>query len=602
MKKCKRLMSAALVFALMLSLLTGCGNGKQEEVSSTGDFSKRLELSVWSTQGIDFVAPVNAKENVVENLLIDKTNVLIKNVYGNGGGQWEGVLARLIAGDNFPDLVACGGGQGPVHFGKIAEADKIWELTPEMLQKYAPDIWKKVPAEMWERMKVDGKIYGIPYNFPLSAEEAYKDHLTEGQRETAAMSEPVSVGTDLWIRDDVLKMLYPNAKTWDELNALMQEKNAPIGDELYDVPIESTEDLIKLFEDIKALDLKVGKNPVYAFGYSSVDCWVPLAQMGAQMMGYVGRNYITTWDTEKEEIVLPLWGDTVKEAARLQNKLIRDKVFDPESLVIPTAQFKERLLNGEYAVAVLSSAGHPPFINQQLETNGKPFRFRPLYTNIPAQKGYGPVKTPTSWGASVGILKTVKEANLPQVLNWMNVQFTMEWEEIRYWGTKEAGLYKDNEDGTREFLNEELNKRFILNVSNSLEEADCYGLYDNAGLFSMKFMTASKFEPKAYNDIKSYVLVPTAGGRLSADSPLRTKVTEAPPFEAWSAEYANLDTVSEFWSSRSQWEDPFKLTLAAESDEEFERKWNSAVENLKGITDLEKMTKDMTEIARGLIQ
>lgn len=600
MKMLKKLTAIVMLGCMMVAVLSGCA--EKTATTGEGDFSKKLELTVWSTQGSDFVAPVTAKENLVENWLIDKTNVRIKNAYGNGGGQWESVLARLIAGDNFPELVACGGGQGPVHFGKIAEADKIWELTPEMLQKYAPDIWEKVPEVMWERIKVNGKIYGIPYNFPLSADEEYADHLSKYQREDAAMSEAVSVGTDLWIRDDILKMLYPDAKTWDELVAILSEKNEPIGDEIYDVPIESTEELIKLFKDIKALNLKVGERPVYSFGYSSVDCWVPYAQLGAQMAGYVGRNYITTWDTEKKEIVLPLLGDTVKEVALTQNRLIREKVFDPESLVIPTAQFKEKLLNGEYAIAVLSSVDHPPFINDMLAKAGKPYRYRPLYTNVPAMEGYGPVKTPTSWGSAVGILKTVKEADLPQILNWMNVQFTDEWEEVKYWGPKEAGLYKDNQDGTREFVNDEFNKKYIRSEANTLDEADCYGLYGNAGLFSMSFMVTSKFEPKGYNDVRKFVLVPSAGGRLSADSPLRVKAVEAPPFDAWAAEYAELETVSEFWSSRSQWEEPFKLVLAAESDEEFEQKWNSAVENLKKSTDLEKMAKEMTEIARNLQQ
>lgn len=602
MKTFKKLVAMAIVLCLSVAMLAGCGGDKPSNVSEDGTFSKRLDLTVWSTQGSDFVAPVTAKDNLVEKWLIDKTNVRIKNAYGNGGGQWESVLARLIAGDNFPELVACGGGQGPVHFGKIAEADKIWELTPEMLKTYAPDIWEKVPDAMWERIKVNGKIYGIPYNFPKTADEEFADHLSAYQREDAAMSEAVSVGTDLWIRDDILKMLYPDAKTWDELVALLNEKNEPIGDELYDVPIESTEDLVKLFRDIKDLNLKVGERPVYAFGYSSVDCWVPYAQLGAQMAGYVGRNYITTWDTAKKEIVVPLLGDTIKEVALTQNRLIREKVFDPESLVIPTAQFKEKLLNGEYAVAVLSSVDHPPYINETLEKAGKPYRYRPLYTNVPAMEGYGPVKTPTTWGSAVGILKTVKEEDIPQILNWMNIQFTDEWEEVRYWGPKEAGLYKDNEDGTREFLNDELNKKYIRGESHSLNEEDCYGLYGNAGLFSISFMVTGKYEPKAYNDVRKFVLVPSAGGRLSADSPLRQKAVEAPPFDAWSAEYAELETVSDFWSSRSQWEDPFKLVLAAESDEEFEKKWNSAVENLKKSTDLDKMAKEMTEIARGLLK
>lgn len=583
-----------MIFCFAAVFLGGCG-GKS--------FDKRLELTVWNTQGTDWNLKEPAKENVVEDWLIDKTNVRIKHGYGNGGAQWEIVLARLIAGNNFPDLVACGGGQGPVHFAKLAEIDKIWELTPEMLEKYAPDIWKRVPQEMWERIKIDGKIYGIPYNFPTNSEEAYSDFFTEKQRERAENEKPVSVGTDLWIRDDILKMLYPEAKTWDELNEILKNSDGnPIGDEVYDVPLETEEDIVNLFRRIKALNLKENGNPVYAFGYSSMDCWVPFAQLGAQLEGYVGRNYITTWDTEKEEIILPLLEESVHDTALMQSRLIREGVFDPESLLISLKQYKEKLLNGEYAVSVISSLTHPPDVNTELEKRGKAFRYRPLYTNVKPLQGMGPVETKTTWGSSVGILKTVNEEDLPQVLNWMNVQFTEEWEDVLYWGPKEAGLYTEHEDGTREFKNDELNKKYIRNEFTKISEADRYGLYDNAGIFWMKFVTQSKWEPKQFNNMQINVLVPNSGAGFDSESTYRTETKEAPLFNVWDAEYANLKTVQDFWSSRTEWEMPFRATLVAKSDEEFEIAWQKAVENLKNIVDVEKMLSEMTEIAKKSIK
>lgn len=270
MNKFKRFILLTVVLCLILSLLSACSIGNKETINFGDEFTKRLDLTAWITQGNEYSKPVKVKENYVEQWLIDKTNVRIVNAYGNGGGQWESVLSRLVAGDDFPELVVCGGGQGPVHFGKIAEVGKIWELTPDMLKTYAPDIWEKVPDNMWERIKVDRKIYGIPYNFPVSTEEEYAKYISKTQLENAEMTEPVSLGTDLWIRDDILKMLYPEAKTWDELLTLMKEKGEPIGDEIYDVPIESAEDLIKLFKDIKSPKVETGYDKGYevTFNYS----------------------------------------------------------------------------------------------------------------------------------------------------------------------------------------------------------------------------------------------------------------------------------------------------------------------------------------------
>lgn len=573
-------------------------SGGMEMVNGELVPKKDMEITVWVTQGSDYVPPVEAKENLVGKWLEEKTRVKIKNTYGNGGGQWEGVLARLIAGNNFPELVACGGGQGPAHFAKIAEAKQIWELTPEMLQKYAPDIWEKVPDEMWDRMKVNGKIYGIPYNFPV--DRRIDPNITDEEL-AAAGKIYTDVGTAVWVRDDILKMLYPNAMTYQEMLDLLNKEGKPIGDKIYDVPLESTEDIVKLMEDIEALGLKEGNKKVYTFGYAGSDCWQPLALFGAQLMGYVGHHYISSWDTEKEKIVIPLLDDLIKEGALLQNQLLRRGLIDPDSLMHTDAQYKEKVLNGQYAMAIISAAGHPPFVNDIIADSGKSFRYRPLYTRVKSAPGYAVTEQPLSWGDSVGILKTVTEEDLPQILNWMNVQFTDEWEDIRNWGPKEAGLYVENEDGTRSFVNDEFNKKYIYQQENSLEDEDCMGLDTTCGPFTMKFLIASEYRPMVFNKVQTFGMVPEDGGKFSSDSPYIVTPVASPPSDVWAAEYAELETVIDFWSSRSQWEDPFRLTLAAKSDEEFEASWQEAVDNMRNVVDVDKMAEEMTEIAKGLM-
>ncbi len=606
MKGFKKFAAIMLTAAIAVAAVSGCGGKKSTDagwsVDSEGNFipGDRMDINVWVTQGSDYVPPATANNNVVENWLVDKTHVKVANAFGNGGGQWEAMLGRLVAGDNFPELVACGGGQGPAHFAKIAEADMIWDLSPELLQKYAPDIWEKVPENMWERIKVDGKIYGIPYNFPVDRE--INPSLSNEMIETFGAAIPSNVGTYLWIRDDILKMIYPDAMSYDEIKALIDEKGRPVGDEVYDVPIETTEDFVKLMRDIKNLNLKVGNKDVYAFGYAGADCWVPFAQLGAQMSGYVGHHYISSWNTETNEMELPLLGDVIKETALLQNQLLRENVIDQDSLMHTDSQCKEKVMNGQYAIAVLSALDHPPFINQALESAGKEFRYRPLYTKVASKPGYEVTKQPVNWGSTVGILKTISEEQLPQILNWMNVQFTDEWEEIRYWGPETAGLYTDNADGTRTFGDEELNKKFVTGESTSIEDADCYGLQYNCGPFFMQYMQQSEWNPAFYNNIKSWAVLPESGCKLQPDSKLAATPKKAPPMDIWSAEYAGVELVQEFWSSRSKWEDPFKLVLTATSDAEFEEKWNSAVENMKKVVDTGKMMSEVTEIAKGLIK
>ena len=94
---------------------------------------------------------------------------------------------------------------------------------------------------------------------------------------------------------------------------------------------------------------------------------------------------------------------------------------------------------------------------------------------------------------------------------------------------------------------------------------------------TMKFKLNSRWNPMIYDKVATYGMVPEDGGKFSPDSKYVVKPLEAPPSDVWSAEYAELDTVIKFWSSRSQWEDPFKLTLVAKSDDEFNKKWNAAI-------------------------
>ncbi len=176
---------------------------------------------MWTTFSTDYVPEKQPDENVVEDWLVNKTRVKIDNVFGNRGGQWESMLAQLIAGTTSPTLYTAVRGRGAAHFARIAQADRIWELTPEMLKTYAPDIWEKVPAEMWERIKVDGKNLRNTVSVPVSRD--ISSEVTE-EMEDCWTIPSADVGTNFWIRDDILKMLYPDAMDYDEAVALWRRK------------------------------------------------------------------------------------------------------------------------------------------------------------------------------------------------------------------------------------------------------------------------------------------------------------------------------------------------------------------------------------------
>ena len=613
----KKMFRTLAVLMLCLSFLVSCG-GKKETVSKFDENGRyvpqnEMEITVWQTQGTDYTAKA-LKDGLVEKWLVDKTKVKVTNIYGNDGGQWDGKLAKLVAGDSMPEIVACGAYQGPAHFAKLNELEMVWELTPELLQKYAPDLWERIPQRYWDAIKVDGKILGIPYDVPRDKQS----HPDASDEEFAMMSELYNTPYNditiagvqcLYVRDDILKKFFPEAKTYNELVEILEEMKSPIGEELLDIPIYSTEDYIDFMYDIKNANLKENGKKIYPFGYSGGDNWTALAWLGADMYGYKGHYYTGTWNDVKKRIEIPLVGDVVREAARTQNRMIADEVIDPESMAHTSAQAKEKILNGLYAIAPINAVSDLVTVNNSLESQGKKFRYRPFYTQVPALEGYGPFKEDTMWGQSLCILKTVDEEGLHQILNWINTQFTDEYESVRFWGPEEAGLYTTDENGKRSFKDERFKKYYLDNDTSALEPEETKGIngprsagYSVGGLFTVGASDyTNRWDPKVHLNYVSYVPTPNSGFKFPSTSEHTKSVKLYPPCQGWSSIYADIPEVVAFWAEREQWENLFKIAMA-NPPSQFDKKWDEAIAGLNNIANIKTLEDKMTEIAKPIAE
>jgi len=602
MRTLKKIISTTLVFIIFIICVSSCGNEKDSSQSLIPE--ELLELEVWDTQGTDHYSD-NIKDNVVENWFVSKTNVKVTNIFGNDGGQWDTKLTKLMASGTMPHIMYCGSGQGTTHFAKLDAMDQVWELTPELLKKYAPNMWNKLPESVWEKVKVNDKILGIPFSLPVKREnmpnltnEEYE--FLEKTRVVPKNDVMVQQTGYLYIRDDILQMFYPEAKSYDELCEILAERQEPIGEELLDIPIYTTEEYIDFMYDIKNKGLTENGNPVYAFGYTGGDNWEALAWLGADMYGYKGHYYTSTWNDSKQEIEIPLVGDMIRQAAKTQNKMLNDKVIDPESMAHNMKLFEEKVLNGQYAICAFSTLGDTEKLNQKLEEMGKDFRYRPFITQVPAQNEYGAFAEEQIWHYTICLLKTLSEEELLSVLNWLNVQFSDEYEEIINWGPPEANLYKESGDGKREFIDERFTEYFIKRNALVLDVSETKGLQGSA-ISGWRFChNTGKWDPDL---MARYIyLRPTcdSGFKFPKNSEHVKNVKEYPPCQVWSPEYADIPEVVEFWSRREEWESEFKAAMTA-SPLDFDKKWSSAVNSLNEICNTEEMAKKMTEKARQLI-
>ena len=606
--KIKKVISVLTAVTLLMATLGGCksedtkkGGTEVDGVYTPGD---QLDLTVWNVQNTEFIPMATSTENIPKDWLEEKTKVKVVNQYGNDGGHWDVKLSRLIAGDTMPDIVYIASGQGPAHFSKLKEAGKLYGLTPELLQKYAPNVWNRVPENCWNAMTSDGVILGIPFGFPYDYTETTQPAMSEEDRiwATEYTTSAVDNSTGLHIRDDIAKKLFPEAKSWDEICALIDERQEKIGEELWDMPINSTEDFIQMFRDIAALNLTEDGKKVYAFGYSGGDLWLPLTFLGASMYGFATNTYISAWNPNTQEIVLPLNGELMKTAMLTQNRLLREGVFSPESLVQTGTSFKENVYNGLYAVTSLNFTGIDIVqINKELEAMGKSYRYRPLRVNIPQNEDYPLQFYKSPWVGALAFTTELSDDEVKQALNWINVQFSDEFEEILWWGTPEDGLYVE-ENGIRRYKDDRFNKAYIENDPSALSRKDCRGIGDKIVSPESEFYVTNGFWI-TYNRWNPKFMQRLDAMNSSDSSSLSRKrsvdgVMQKPASEVSDPPYGSIPEAVELWSKRTQWEDPFKMALTADSDEQFERMWNDAIKNYYSITDLDAMTQKMTEIAR----
>ncbi|MBO4896668.1 MAG: hypothetical protein J5590_00030 [Clostridia bacterium] len=601
----KKLIALLMAVLMVMCLFTGCGKKKRQAGSIVdGKYvpAEEFDITLWYTQGLDFTPGNEIADNVVSKWVYDNTLVKVANIYGNGGGQWDNKLSTLVAGNNLPNVIACGAGQGPAHFAKLAENKLVLEITDEMLETYAPNYLKRVPKETIDMFRVDGKLYGLPY-YQVSSKATNPDLDDETLEKIDEYIRGITKDEHcaLWIRDDVLKKIYPQCKTWKEIYEVAKE-GAPCMDLAHDIPITTKEEYVDFMYKIKDLNLKsdTGK-PMYAFGYSGGDNWEALNYIGGDIMGYSPQYYTSAWKDDTKEIVIPLVEDIAYEGAKLQNKMLRDNVFDRESLLHTTDIYTEKVLDGQYAIfAGDMIPGGVEGLNNKLEAEGKSYRYRPFAVNIPNDPGYLPGKTQNKWTKSICFTKVNDENDLIQLLNWVNVTCSDEFEEVFWWGTPEDGLYTE-EDGVRTYTDDRFNKRFIDGDKAALENKDTKGIgveAVDAGVWYVNPVNEkqTKYAPVIYN--KTFKLTPyQAVTKVTPDS--EHAVTRLfPPAYVWDACYADIPDVVQFWAQREQWENAFKKAFTAESDDDFEAKWNEAKDELARICDVDVMAKEMTEVAR----
>lgn len=525
---------------------------------------KPLNLSMWFGHGPGGDIDQRVSEgDVVTPEITRITGVSLdrKNSFDNAGTNSEVKMGLLAASNNWPHLAT-----NIDSLNQLVAADKVYDLT-ELLPKYAPNIMAKIPQDwknVWGDPKVDGgqpgKIYGVPLNIRNVTIEGIQDRLARA---------PANPKLAIWVRDDILKMLYPHAKTRAEIEATFMEKGTFAKEEILDVAIRSPEEFYQLLRDIKALGVKEGNREVSAtYVATGTDNWALMTTLFSGLYGFSGSNYFSYWDRETQKVEWMFRQPFFKEALFDFNTLVREGVASKESLIDPANTYRQKLDNGLYAV---SYAAEPS--KELLQQAGKDYGYRKVYLDIPFdEKKYVFPAALQQGNDNIIIFKDkVNEEDVPQILRWLDFLVSDAGEKLRYWGPRSAGLFEEQGDKLV-YKDKELERHMVYNEPSALGLH--YNLYNGTresglrfGLFSYLPDNGSRYHPTVIYDRERNIGQLHSFFNLGWAEPVKRTDTIMPYIYS----FLGIPEVDSAWKARKAFEDALTKVLAASSDAEFEK-------------------------------
>ncbi len=438
---------ALLLTACLLAGVAGCGSGSSN--SAAPSQAQTSEASGGGSEG-----PLNLKDmkiklqttyyqpakpstdDVLTPIWHEKTKVSAEVVDIPQDVSVEQWVQMQAAAGTLPEVIINHAIiSHPAAMKYLVSSGKVWEITKDMAEKYMPNLVKRLSQFgssidlLMEDMKYeDGKVYYLPVEWDAMA-------FPKLQTDPRANEWAGPHYYTLSFRDDILTKIFPDAKTEDQLKDLYVKNGGKLSFEeaTGDVPIKNRDDLYNYLKKVKALGLKVGEKNVIPAQLCPADpgsiMWALQTAYGAfwqQEFGYKDDqlNYLKS---------LPAFKDYVQ----WYNKLFNEGLMDPEAWIMKSDMIDAKAVNGEYAV-INGKVDDARKLSQQ-ENRGYGYRTLPIFPieldNEFQNLTYNSVSLYQQ--GSIIFTKTIKEEDLPQILNWYDFNVSEEAMELRAWGPPE---------------------------------------------------------------------------------------------------------------------------------------------------------------------
>jgi putative aldouronate transport system substrate-binding protein len=186
-KQWRKALVIFLSLLMLLSVVTGCQNKEdvdaektdapaktestdmenedtEEDIQKGPDISEEvtIRMNLISEPGSDFDL-IYGEDGAVNKLLKEDINAKLEVQYMTWGNFTEKYPLMLAAREDIDFTYSSDFN----NYSKYARDGAWYEITPEMLETYAPQTWATAAEQVWEEAKVDDKIYMIPAEMPF---------------------------------------------------------------------------------------------------------------------------------------------------------------------------------------------------------------------------------------------------------------------------------------------------------------------------------------------------------------------------------------------------------------------------------------------------
>lgn len=518
-----RILAAVLVFSMGM---TACGNaGVSEPTGSVQDTSSKetssqevketkeywemlgevsdsselpdwegeiLEVKLWVAGGADRVLGTIPETNVTFKEMERVTGVRfnIEESYGNGGEGIDGKLPKIIASKDYPTMVYGWGIASQLRelydHGYLADLTEYYENG----DLWGVEYW--MPREYGENNLYTG-CHTENGEYFLIPSDADPDFLYENTGYTVdeynteyysmyggvpTSAGGVNITHAVWVRDDILKAIYPDALTMDEIENIYVEKGVYTEAELFDIGLETTEDFFQLLRDIQA-ELATGNyvgldgKPMEVFygPNTEMDNWDWLTTLPLTLGEFsANANYFSSFindDDPSTPLIVRTWEqDDFVDFMRNMNALVNENVISKNSLVDNGATFTEKLTNAHYAVA-MGNAAYNSLPRAEEYESVVDWDYRPIYVSQAPSDVYGGVVPGGATTSYVGIFKdAVTDEQLDQLVHALSYMASPVGVKCFEWGPKSAGLFEEDANGVRTFIDPELTANIVNRETN----------------------------------------------------------------------------------------------------------------------------------------